>query len=183
MIASLDDAWAWYESVKTLTATMARLGEKYWTDPTWESSLSRDNQLRHLEASAISERANTVFAELDDFCVLLLFSVFESVVRERGLATIQAAIEEIPTKRLPAIAHALKDLTDSLEQGSFFKILEPYKMLDADLTEQVNQVRRYRNWVAHGRHSEKPDAVDPEAAYTRLQQFLKMLDTQEASDQ
>jgi hypothetical protein len=60
-----------------------------------------------------------------------------------------------------------------IEQGSFFNVLEPYKDLDANLVEQVNQVRRYRNWVAHGRRTEQPAAVDPKTAYDRLKQFLE----------
>jgi len=38
--------------------------------------------------------------------------------------------------------------------------------------EEVNQVRRYRNWVAHGRRDGPPAAVDPRTAYDRLQRFL-----------
>jgi len=39
----------------------------------------------------------------------------------------------------------------------------------------MNQVRRYRNWVAHGRRTAKPDAVDPETAFRRLKEFLDVL--------
>jgi hypothetical protein len=35
-------------------------------------------------------------------------------------------------------------------EGSFFAVLQSYKGPDDNLIEQVNQVRRYRNWVAHG---------------------------------
>jgi hypothetical protein len=68
-----------------------------------------------------------------------------------------------------------------IEHGSFFKVLEPYKKIDADLIEQVNQVRRYRNWVAHGRRGPQPDAVDPRAAWDRLQRCLDRLE-QPAND-
>jgi hypothetical protein len=40
------------------------------------------------------------------------------------------------------------------------------------LVESVNQVRRYRNWVAHGRRIAKPDAVDTETAFRHLKDFL-----------
>jgi len=39
----------------------------------------------------------------------------------------------------------------------------------------MNQVRRYRNWVAHGRRTAKPAAVDPETAFRRLKEFLDVL--------
>jgi hypothetical protein len=66
-------------------------------------------------------------------------------------------------------------MKDGIEQGSFFKVLEPYKDLDANLIEEVNQVRRYRNWVAHGRRTEQPSAVSPATAYDRLKRFLDLL--------
>jgi hypothetical protein len=67
-------------------------------------------------------------------------------------------------------------MKDSIEQGSFFRVLEPYKDVDANLVEEVNQVRRYRNWVAHGRRTDQPAAVDPTTAYGRLKRFLARLD-------
>ena len=74
-----------------------------------------------------------------------------------------------------AIKRALDEMREGIEQGSFFKVLEPYKDLDANLVEEVNQVRRYRNWAAHGRRSQQPPAVDPTTAYDRLQRFLNHL--------
>ena len=46
---------------------------------------------------------------------------------------------------------------------------------DANLIEEVNQVRRYRNWVAHGRRTPQPAAVTPATAYDRLKRFLDHL--------
>lgn len=57
-------------------------------------------------------------------------------------------------------------------------MLEPYKSpATNDLIEQVNQVRRYRNWVAHGRREDmRPEAeVYPKTAYDRLQKILTAL--------
>ena len=62
-----------------------------------------------------------------------------------------------------------------LEHGSIFRVLEPFKGKAADLTEEVNKVRRYRNWVAHGRRTPQSDAVDPLTAYKRLKRFLEEL--------
>lgn len=104
--------------------------------------------------------------------MLLLFSVFEAIVRERALADVAA---ELPTVRHAALQHAVRTLNEALEHGSFYKVTEAYKSLDADLIEQVNQVRRYRNWVAHGRRGKPENAVDPNAAYARLQRFLERL--------
>jgi hypothetical protein len=45
VIASLADAWSWYEGVRLLARTMARLGEKHWNTLPWEAELGRDNHL------------------------------------------------------------------------------------------------------------------------------------------
>jgi len=62
-----------------------------------------------------------------------------------------------------------------IEHGSFYRVLETFKGNGAELVEEVNQVRRYRNWVAHGRRTAKPHAVDPETAFNRLKAFLETL--------
>ena len=170
MIASLDDAWRWYESVRRLVRTMGRLGEKYWNDLPWDGDLGRDNHLRDLASAEILNDAQTVLDDLDDLCVLLLFSVFEATIRERILAEVEA---ELPPLRHVTIKRTLEDMKEGIEHGSFFKVLEPYKDIDADLIEQLNQVRRYRNWVAHGRRTVQPAVVNPTTAYDRLKRFLE----------
>jgi hypothetical protein len=172
VIASLDDAREWYEGVKTLAGWMARMGRRYWDHETVAPVLGMDTQFREVEKGDIDLRAKRVSDDLDDLCVLLLFSVFESIVRDRALMDVET---ELPTARHPALRHALKGLREALEHGSFAKVLEAYKELDADLVEQVSQVRRYRNWVAHGRRGDQPDAVDPDTAYRRLGQFLALM--------
>jgi hypothetical protein len=71
---------------------------------------------------------------------------------------------------------------ERIAEGSFFHVLAAYKSgVDPGLIEQVNQVRRYRNWVAHGRRAgEIPDNVTPRAAYDRLRAFLSALGLTEA---
>jgi len=65
--------------------------------------------------------------------------------------------------RHPAVLSAIKNLKDSIENGSFAKLTEAYKKMDGDLTTQVNQVRKFRNWVAHGRRDEPENSVDQKA--------------------
>ncbi|HTU93594.1 MAG TPA: hypothetical protein VMF69_26170 [Gemmataceae bacterium] len=172
MIASLADAWQWYESVKKLTLAMRQLGNKHWDSLAWEGDLGRDNRLRDLTSPEIAERSDAILADMDDLCVLLLFSVFEALVRERVLADITA---EMPALRHPAIQRAIEGLKQDIEHGSFFRILDHYKALDVDLVEHVNQVRKFRNWVAHGRRGVPENTVDPPTAYKRLQRFLDKL--------
>jgi hypothetical protein len=151
---------------------MGRLGEKHWNNLPWDGDLGRDNHLIDLTSSEILNDAQKVLDDLDDLRVLLLFSVFEATIRERVLAEVEA---ELPLLRHVAVKRAVEEMKDGIEHGSFFKVLEPYKDFDADLIEHVNQVRRYRNWVAHGRRMEQPAAVDPTMAYDRLKRFLDQL--------
>jgi hypothetical protein len=151
---------------------MGRLGEKHWNNLPWEGALGGDNHLRHLTSADVLNGSQTVLDDLDDLCVLLLFSVFEATIREQVLAEVEA---ELPSLRHLAIKRAVAEMKEGIEHGSFFKVLEPYKDLDAGLTEEVNQVRRYRNWVAHGRRTAQPAAVNPTTAYDRLKRFLEQL--------
>jgi hypothetical protein len=170
VIASLADAWRWYEAARQLAQTMERLGKKHWNNLPWDGDLGRDSHLKELTSAKILDGSQTVLDDLDDLCVLLLFSVFEATIRERVLAEVEA---ELPPMRHVAINHALAEMKEGIEHGSFFKVLEPYKDFDANLIEEVNQVRRYRNCVAHGRRTPQPAAVDPPTAYDRLKRFLE----------
>lgn len=172
MSISLEDAWDWYRSVRELTLAMQTLGAKHWDALPWDGPLGRDNRLRGIGAEEIGEQVRSVLRDLDDLCVLLLFSVFEAEVRDQVLEDTR---RELPELRHVALRHAIAEMEESIEQGSFFRVLEPFKELHADLVEQVNQVRRYRNWVAHGRRGQPQAAVDPFVAYDRLRRFLDRL--------
>jgi hypothetical protein len=179
MISSLEEAWKWYTSVRELALAMLSLGKKHWDTLPWEGALGQDGRLRDLQAPVILDWTGVTLGDLDDLCVLLLFSVFEARVREQALADVAA---ETPTLRHPALQHAVRTLNEALEHGSFYKVTEAYKSLDPDLVEQVNQVRQYRNWVAHGRRGEPQNLVSPKTAYSRLQRFLERLAEAEPSN-
>jgi hypothetical protein len=173
VIGTLDEAWRWCQSARNVSRVMSRLGEKYWDDLPWEGKLGRDNLLSDLQSSEVNDMSRVVLDDLDDLCVLLLFSVFEATVRERVRADVD---EELPILQHPALVQAMATLKDTIGHGSFYRVLDPYKSLDANLVEEVNQVRRYRNWVAHGRRGEQPDNVSPDDAYLRLKRFLDRLE-------
>jgi hypothetical protein len=151
---------------------MGRLGEKHWNNLPWDSDLGRDERLKDLISEEIVSDSQMVLDDLDDLCVLLLFSVFEAIIHDQVLADVEA---ELPSISHVAIKRAFDDMKEGITHGSFFKVLEPYKDFDANLIEEVNQVRRYRNWVAHGRRTEQPAAVNPTTAYGRLKRFLNHL--------
>jgi hypothetical protein len=135
--------------------------------------LSRDNRLRERTASDLNDRSDAILEDLDDLAVLVLFSIFEVTVRNRAKADVD---RETTSIRHPAVSRAIKDLKEAIENGSFGRVTESYKAMDVDLTEQVNQVRKFRNWVAHGRRGKPGSSVDPEAAIDRLRRYLERLE-------
>src|SRR5438132_1541200 len=71
MISALEDAWTWYESVRTLTKDMERLGRLFWDRSEWADALTRDNRFRSVTEAEITDRVRTVHDDLDDLGVLL----------------------------------------------------------------------------------------------------------------
>jgi hypothetical protein len=173
MISSLEDAWKWYEQVRTMAGHMERLGKRFWDREDWAQILGQDDCFRHVESDRLREEARAIRDDLDDLGVLLMFSVFEAIVRDRVLADVATSL---PERLHPAVGHAINELKKDIETGSFGKVTEALKSLDRDLIEAVNQVRRYRNWVAHGRRDEQPPKVTPKVAYNRLAEPISTID-------
>src|SRR5262249_58371438 len=99
------------------------------------------NRLRELEADKILKRAGDVLDDLDDLCVLLLFSVFETLVRERVRSDVA---KELPASvQHPSLRSAVEDLHEAIDHGSFFRVLDPFKLqVGPGLVEEVHQVRK-----------------------------------------
>jgi hypothetical protein len=179
-MTTLDEAWEWYRAAAEGTKRLAHFSRHWAERPDrganpWIDQLRLDNVLRAVDADQMAREAKLVEDELDDLAVLVLFSVFEATVRD--LVEEQVA-PEVAGLRHPTLVKAGKDVLRAIEEGSFFQILEPFKSAAVnDLVEQINQIRRYRNWVAHGRRPEKkPGAmVEPAVAYQRLKQFLALI--------
>lgn len=182
-MTTLEDAWAWYQAVKQGAKRLAHLS-KYWAllpwggDESWVRRVENDNVLRHVEGDQLAADAALVQDNLEDLAVLVLFSVFEANVRDIVVSQVQP---EVGLLRHPSLKAAGADVLQAVTEGSFFRVIDPFKTsVTNDLIEQVNQVRRYRNWVAHGRRPDnRPDAlVDPKEAYRRLQAFLAAIQPQ-----
>jgi hypothetical protein len=174
---SLEEAWRWYEKTKQQLRLVERLAGKYWGSLPWDGSLGRDDHFRDVEESDLLESVHFTLDELDDLAVLVLFSAFESMVRIRVLAEVKSEEGAI---RHSVLIEAVQDAIERIEEGSFFWVLKPFKNLDHGLVEEVNKVRHYRNWVAHGRRGAKPSTVEPKTAYARLSRFWRLLDESSA---
>jgi hypothetical protein len=66
-------------------------------------------------------------------------------------------------------------LKEAIANGSFAKVTTAFKSMDTDLTAQVNQVRKFRNWVAHGRREVPENNTTPQDAFDRLGRYLELL--------
>jgi hypothetical protein len=79
---TLGDAWTWYESTRRNLERMNRLGKKHWSDPSLENaSIWLDNEFKLLEEQDIVAETETGLKPLDDLAIVVLFSVFEALVR------------------------------------------------------------------------------------------------------
>jgi hypothetical protein len=165
----LDEAWDWYVKTWEQLALLGRIGRKHWKALPWQGELGKDENLRHIEAEDIVADSEFGLDHLDDFAVLILFSAFESILRDRARADVEA---ERDRSMNPLVTRILAEAARDLDHSSIFRALDVYKGQDANLIEEVNQVRRYRNRVAHGRRAVPPSEVVPETAYDRLKRFL-----------
>lgn len=172
-MSSLDDAWKWYNDTKRSLTLVRRLANKHWGSWDAESGIGRDDLFRNVASDRLASEMATAAGHLEDFAVFALFAAFEAEVRGRLLADTdqqRAAVSHT------ALRFWMSEAEQSFLSGSFFRVLESLKEPELnDLIEQVNQVRRYRNWVAHGRREEPEAAVAPPEAYRRLRAFLDAL--------
>ena len=171
---SMDEAWRWFKQTKSQLRRFGRLGRRYWDDLDWEGPLGRDDELKNLDGEDIDATSRACLEHIDDLAVMVLFSVFEGIVRERVLSGIRLEQARITH---PSIRQIVKSAEGAIETGSFSRVIGVFKGQDANLVEEVNQVRDYRNWVAQGRRSEQPANVEPQTAYDRLKRFLALVET------
>jgi hypothetical protein len=178
MLDSLQDAWSWYQDMRLLLKVQRRLSARYWDDHLpWSGPMGQDAEFHSFTGSILTAKADFALSHLDDLAVVVLFSVFESLVRERVLREIES---ESASLRHRAIIAAVLEAKEQIEEGSFFHVLQPYKNDNAPMVEEINQVRRYRNWVAHGKRGAQPEIVTPQSAFQRLNSFLSLLYSQPA---
>jgi hypothetical protein len=174
---TLADAWNWYLATKLSLGRMQRLGRKHWDHPSLnDASIWTDDAFMALDASHIVEETTTSLQPIDDLAVVVLFSVFEAQVRDHLRERIEPQKAGLTD---PILIEAAEVAVQGVEEGSFYRrVLEPLKKqgrVSADLVTQIDQVRHYRNWVAHGRREIPTNNVTPNMAYERLSEFLAVL--------
>jgi hypothetical protein len=176
-MTTLSEAWQWYEATRRNLERMQRLGRSYWDGLDWETGgIGRDDEFRTLESADIVAGTEAGLRPINDLAVLVLFSAFESIVRDFLVDRIQPEADGLTD---PVLRAAAATAVIGVKEGSFFRnVLEPLReqaRVSPDLVTRVNQVRDYRNWVAHGRRDRPKNNITPDAAYKRLREFLAAL--------
>jgi hypothetical protein len=178
-MTTIAEAWKWYQATERNLMRMRRLGAKHWGDPSLRDasiSIWKDDQFKQLEPKDIVNETDVSLQMIDDLAVLVLFSAFESTVRDHLIALIRPEADEIKD---PILKQAAEDAIEGVKEGSFSRrVLERLKSQTLDLDDlaaQVNQIRHYRNWVAHGRRGESTNNITPREAFERLRDFLEKL--------
>lgn len=171
----IDTCWEWYEAAHDSLLRLRRIADKYWDDLPWEGGvqMGRDGQIGKLTGERVVADTTNALSRLDDLAVMELFSVFEGIVR---VLVAEQVEKEAVALIHPMLKAAARDAIDAADRRSFAAILDSYsKGGHADLAEQVRQVRRYRNWISHGRRGKQQQPIDPKTAYQRLRSFLELL--------
>jgi hypothetical protein len=175
-MTTLADAWEWYLATRSNLELTQRIARRYWDSIPWDDPIMRDDRFRTLGKDDIDAQAKVGLAPVDDLAVVVLFSVFESLVRDYMVRRIRPEADRLSD---PILKYAADDAIQGIEEGSFYRrVLHPLKeqqRVPAHLVTQVDQVRDYRNWVAHGKRAVPTNNIDPRAAYERLRGFLDAL--------
>jgi hypothetical protein len=78
---TLDEAWQWYENTRRQLKLIQRLGEHYWDEMPWGGELGKDDSFCLIAGQLIIQETTFGLAHLDGLAIVVLFSVFESLVR------------------------------------------------------------------------------------------------------
>ncbi len=116
----LEDAWTWYVTTRKQLRLFGRLGRKHWDKLPWDGKLGEDDALKNLESESVVTGSAFCLEHLDDFAVLILLSVFESIVRAQVLSEVE---DEKSRLRHALIIQIVTDATDEIEHGSFHRVL------------------------------------------------------------
>ena len=103
---------------------MQRLGTHHWDDVSLQSaSIWTDEKFKQVEATEIEQETKVAIQPLNDLGVLVLFSVFEAVVRDHFEGEIKPLTAKLDH---PILKDAAENVLEGIRQGSFAnKVLTP----------------------------------------------------------
>jgi hypothetical protein len=104
-MTTLPEAWEWYRRTRRQLLVMRRLGTKHIDPVLTVDAVRRDDPARDGLRTADADTA-IALAPLDDLAVLVMFSVFEAVVRQGLLAQLAAGV---PGDSHPVVRRAIEE--------------------------------------------------------------------------
>jgi len=103
---TLEEAFRWHKAIQSQLNLFARLGRNHWDEFPAENPLWKDEHFKGLESSVIVDQSRIGLDHLNDFAVMILFSVFEATVRDRVLSRAQSERGRIESDLLAGIVDA-----------------------------------------------------------------------------
>src|SRR5207249_4498328 len=125
---TLDEAWDWYVKTKKQLKLFGRIGRKHWENLPRDGELGKDDELKALVASGIVADTNFCLDHLKDFAVLILFSAFESILRDRAQLDVKSERDRL---NHPLVTRILDEAIEDIGQSSIFRVLDVFKGQDA----------------------------------------------------
>jgi hypothetical protein len=127
-MTTLKEAWSWYETTIRALQVTHRLGDLYWDGLPWDGRLGKEARFKEVKGPWLAEAAEQGMNQLDDLAIVLFFSIFESIVRERIRGEVDV---ERQTLRHPVLKSASEKTDQELDRGSFHRVLELLKTYDS----------------------------------------------------
>lgn len=165
-IEELDALWADYQSARDAMRVARHALDRPDADLLHHTSYAgqgRDMAVPALQrAQESTERAHLV----------ILWAHFEQALQAFVRDRVGAALDQSNDPVFPPLSEPVLARLDRWQSDRLVAAFQPW--VDAQLLEQVNQIRRYRNWLAH-KDRQPPPAISADMAYRILRAFLAQL--------
>lgn len=113
----------------------------------------------------IRESENTI----KDLFLIEIFSCFERFLRDKYLECLD----------LDNCAYAKETILKNIEYIKIDEILESLKKtIDPNIIGNLKQIKKYRDWVAHGRNMQKPppiNKIDIDKTYEMIKDIMEII--------
>jgi len=134
-------------------------------------ALHARTQFAGLEVEEASRILETAAFDLNDLVVLGLVANLERALRD----FLEQSAEDVHRDSPHPLSIPVADLTqDAIERRPFSDIIDLFGQVSEEIRGPMKQVIQYRNWIAHGRNSDRPPPVraDPEGTIKLIQAFI-----------
>jgi hypothetical protein len=162
----LDAIFDWYKFTRDLLQWISKMLEQ---NPENLHDRPWPKELKWQPIDKVQDKLKHALEELDDLVVLALFAEFETWLLQEISEVLCAKGEPVTAFSQGVLEHA----RSALERESLAKLLDVYKtIVPPETVDQVKEIKKYRNWVAHGKRKDQPFAMTPKEAYERLNEFI-----------